>query len=99
MTTARPCPPELHRHRTKDRHRDDPGFHESSLKGLNAGREQRAWSTENILTAIVNFEQREGRWPGQKDFRSDNGLPSYSTLWSRFGSIAAAVELAEPLRQ
>jgi hypothetical protein len=45
-------------------------------------------------SAIAGFERRHGRWPTQKDFGSDNGLPGYATLWRRFGSVAAAVELA-----
>lgn len=60
----------------------NPGFHESALRGLGAGRQQKAWSCESILTA-------------QKDFRWNDGLPRYATMWRRrFGSIAAAVELA-----
>jgi hypothetical protein len=54
------------------------------------------WSRERILAAIADFERRQGRWPSQKDFRSDNGLPGYTTLWRRFGSIAEAVQLARP---
>jgi hypothetical protein len=48
---------------------------------------------------MADFELRHGRWPTQRDFRSDNGLPGYATLWHRFGSIAAAVELARCRRQ
>ncbi len=84
---------ELHRDRTKSRHQENPAFHGSALEGLSKGRERRAWSTDSILAAIDRFERQYGRWPIQKDFRSDNGLPGYATLWSRFGGIGPAVEL------
>ena len=88
-----PSTRQLHRDRTRQRHQDDPAFHELALRGLSSGRRQRALSSD-ILAAISDFERRHGRWPAQKDFRSENGLPGCATLWSRFGSIAAAVELA-----
>jgi len=85
---------ELHRRATKRRHQDNPGFHEAALGGLDRGRERRAWSTEEILAAIRRFRRDHGRWPTQKDFRSAHGLPGYGTVWRRFDTVAAAVELA-----
>jgi len=86
---------ELHRHATTRRHQDDPAYHEAALGGLDRGRERRAWSTEEILAAIRRFRRDHGRWPTQKDFRSAHGLPSYGTVWRRFDTVAAAVELAQ----
>lgn len=48
-----------------------------------------------MLAAIARFQRRHGRWPTQRDFRDDQGLPGYATLWRRFGGIAAAVEIAD----
>lgn len=53
------------------------------------------WSSKSVLAAIAHLERRHGRWPTQKDFRSDLGPPGYATLWRRFGSIGAALELAD----
>lgn len=89
---------ELHRHRTKSRHQEDPAFHGSALEGLNKGRERRAWSTASILAAIDRFERHHGRWPAQKDFPSDNGLPGYATLWRIFGGVRTAAKFAQRLR-
>ncbi|MGH2697882.1 MAG: hypothetical protein ACRDJL_01610 [Actinomycetota bacterium] len=49
-----------------------------------------------MLKAIAGFERRHGRWPNQKDFRSENDLPGYATVWRRFGSVRTAIRLAGP---
>lgn len=44
-----------------------------------------------MVTAVAGFEQRYGRWPTQKDFRTDNGLP-----WLR--DVVAAIRGVSPPR-
>lgn len=72
----------------------DPSFHEAAIKGLEKGRETRAWSDSEILEAIRDFVRREGRTPEQHEFRGELGLPGYGTVWRRLGPVAEAVEQA-----
>lgn len=52
------------------------------------------WSDSDILRAIQDFVQREGRAPQQHEFRKDLGMPGYGTVWRRLGSVSAAIERA-----
>lgn len=62
-------------------------FHQSALSALERGRVSREWSKDEIVRAISMFTKEHGQAPRQSDFRSSNGLPSYSTVWRKFGSI------------
>jgi hypothetical protein len=62
-------------------------FHLSALSALAKGRVSRQWTNAEILKVIRMFTRQHGQPPRQSDFRSSNGLPSYSTVWRRFGSI------------
>lgn len=72
----------------------DPVLHQAALNGLEKGRESRMWSESDILQAIRDFVQREGRAPQQHEFRSDLGMPGYGTVWRRLGPIAAVIKQA-----
>jgi hypothetical protein len=48
-----------------------------------------------MLAAMSRFQRQHGRWPTQRDLRSDQTLPGYATLWRRFGGIDAAVEIVD----
>ncbi len=43
------------------------------------------WEREEVENAIEDFIKQNGRTPGQKEFRNENGLPSY-------GAAARALE-------
>jgi hypothetical protein len=62
-------------------------FHQRAISALERGRKAREWSEEEILRAIKMFTKEHGQPPRQSDFRSSNGLPSYSTVWRKLGSI------------
>lgn len=70
-------------------------FHQSAISALERGRHSREWSKEDICRAISTFTEHHGRPPRQSDFRSSKGLPSYSTVWRKFGSLQLATERDE----
>ncbi|MGH7427583.1 MAG: hypothetical protein ACREJ4_04405 [Candidatus Methylomirabilaceae bacterium] len=86
-----------HARRTQCLHRTNPSYHRSALLGLEKSRQQRRWNDEAILGAIRDFHARTGRWPGQPDFRTVNGLPGVGTVLRRYGSHVTAVHQAQRL--
>lgn len=52
------------------------------------------WSESDILQAVRDFVQREGRAPQQHEFRSHLGMPGYGTVWRRLGPIADVIKQA-----
>ncbi len=84
-----------HARRARHRHQTDASYHRAALRGLGRGRRLRQWSDGAILTAIQDFHVRTNRWPGQRDFRSANGLPGVGTIQRRYGSHVRAVRRAE----
>lgn len=86
-----------HAERTRRLHRQDAAYRRAALQGLEKGRRQRRWADDAILNAIRDYHGRTGRWPGQHDFRSANGLPGYGTVQRRHGSHVTAVHTAREL--
>lgn len=82
------------RSRLQKRRHLDPAFRQAALNGLKKGRESRMWSESDILQAVRDFVQREGRAPQQHEFRSDLGMPGYGTVWRRLGPIADVIKQA-----
>jgi hypothetical protein len=79
---------------SRQRH-EDPDYHRAALRGLAAGRAQRAWTEEAILQAVRDFRARTGRWPAQRDFRRSNSLPGLGTVARRYESHLRLVRACE----
>jgi hypothetical protein len=54
----------------------------------------RRWDEVTILTAIVEFYERERHWPALHDFRPAQGLPSLPTVYQQWGTPATARQWA-----
>jgi hypothetical protein len=52
------------------------------------------WNRESIVAGIRAFKKRTGNWPGYRDLRNSNGLPSQDGLRNNFVSLADANEAA-----
>jgi hypothetical protein len=77
----------------RNRHAEDPFFHEVALRNLAKGR-LTEWKEERILEAIRDFYARMGRAPRYDELRPVNGLPDYKTIWRKFGSSRSAIAKA-----
>ena len=50
---------------------------QQQAENLEDGEQPVKWERENVVQAIDNFLLQNNRIPSQKEFRSENGLPSY----------------------
>lgn len=73
---ARPCVAESHSADEQSRHASPPG---------------RFWTREQILGALQRFRDHHGRAPRATEFRAINGLPSLTTLYRHFDTLADAL--------
>lgn len=47
---------------------------------------------EDILRAIREFKEKQGRYPKKREFSGAYGLPNIKQIWKRFGSLNKAFE-------
>jgi hypothetical protein len=52
------------------------------------------WTQERILEAFARFYEETGRVPQQCDLRGNDDLPSFATVYRRFGGLVEAREAA-----
>ena len=50
---------------------------------------QRGWERDDVMKAIDNFIIQNGRAPSQKEYKNENGLPSYGAAGRCLGASPA----------
>ena len=68
---------------------EEPGVSEASEEPENSESKVKAWDCESTKEAIVNFIMDNKRIPSQKEFKQNNGLPSYKCAKRSLGRSPA----------